>query len=137
MRLLVEADVVEDEKLGFRAEKGGVSQLGAQQVGLGALGDAAGVAEIGLARDGVFDRADQRQGGGGHERVHDRGGRIGHDEHVGFVDFLPAANGRSVEAEAVFEHVGFEIGDGHGEVLPSAGQIDELEIDHLRVVLAC
>ena len=106
MRLLVEADVVEDEKLGFGAEKGRVGQLGAQQIGLGALGDAAGVAEIGLAGDGVFDRTDQRQGGGGHGT-----GPMtavvgsGHDEHVGLVDFLPAANGRAVEAEAVFEHV--------------------------------
>ena len=137
MGLLVEADVVEDEKLGFWAEKRRVGQLGALQIGLGALGDAAGIAGIGLAGDGVFNGADQRQGRHLGERVHDRGGWIGHDEHVGFVDFLPAANGRTVEAEPLFEQVGFQVGDGHGEVLPDAGQIGELKIDHLRVVLAC
>ena len=137
MRLLVKADVVEDEKLGFRAEKGRVGQPGAQQVGLGALGDAARIAGIGLAGDGVFNRADQRQGRHLGERIHDRGGWIGQDEHVGFVDFLPATDRRAVEAEAVFEQVGFQVGNGHGKMLPGAGQIDEFEIDHLRVVLAC
>jgi hypothetical protein len=45
----VPLDAVENEELGFRAEVGGVADAGGLQVGLGALGDGARVAIIGLA----------------------------------------------------------------------------------------
>ena len=137
MGLLVEPDVVEDEKLRFRPENGHVGDLGAPQVVLRPLGDAARVACIILAGDGVLNGADQRQGRHLGERIHQRGVRIGQDEHVGFVDGLPAANGGAVEAEAVLEYIGFQHGNRYGKVLPDAGQIDELEIDHLRLLVTC
>ena len=42
----------------------------------------------------------------------------GHDEHVGFVDGLPAADAGAVEAESFLEDVFFQRLGGDGEVLP-------------------
>ena len=51
MRVLIEADVVEDEELGFGAEIGGVGEAGVLQIHLGLLGDPAGIAIVVLAGD--------------------------------------------------------------------------------------
>ena len=45
------------------------------------------------------------------ERIDHRGGRVRHDQHVGGVDRLPAADRRAVEAEALLEDVLLELAD--------------------------
>ena len=64
VRVLIEADVVEDEELGFGAEIGGVGEAGVLEIQLGLLGDPAGIAIVVLAGDGIDDVADHHQGSG-------------------------------------------------------------------------
>jgi len=47
------------------------------------------------------------------------------------MDGLEAADARAIEANAFRENIGGQLADGGAEVLPGAGQIDELEIDDL------
>ena len=61
--------------------------------------------------------------------------RIRHRQHVRLVDAHPAADRRAVEAEAVLERVLVPVFDREGTVLPGAEHVDELQVDHLGVVL--
>src|SRR5439155_14626634 len=69
------------------------------------------------------------------ERVYERGRRVGDEHHVGLRDLLEAADRRAVEAEPLVEGVLVERMDRQPDVLPCAGQVDELEVDHPHVVL--
>ena len=53
MLVLVEADVVENEELGFGAEKRGIARAAVLQEQFGFLGDPAGIALVVLFGDGV------------------------------------------------------------------------------------
>ena len=55
--------------------------------------DVARIARVVLARQRVLDVAEHHQGGVLHERIDKGGFRLRDDEHVGFVDRLPAADG--------------------------------------------
>src|SRR3546814_4735303 len=57
-------------------------------------------------------RSDQDHHRGRRERVHVDRVEIGLQDHVGFVDGLPAGDRRTIEHEAVFQHV---LGDGRSE----------------------
>jgi hypothetical protein len=84
---------------------------------------------IGFAGDGVQDVADKAQGGVFGERVHHGGVGVGEQDHVGFVDALKTPDARPVEAQALFEFIGIEIGGRYRKVLPQSRHVDELEID--------
>ena len=60
---------------------------------------------------------------------------IGNDEHVRFVDRLPAANGRAVKPQALLESVQLDAMAGNGEMLLHAGKIHEAQIDGLDFLL--
>ena len=93
---------------------------------LGLLRDVARVAAYRLARDRVEDVADQT--GSASSQNGSMTAVAGRDEqHVGLVDRLPAADPRAVEAEALLEELLGRAPDRDGEVLPGAGQVDELE----------
>jgi hypothetical protein len=49
-------------------------------------------------------------------------------------DRLPAADARAVEPEALFETVVLQLVDRHGEVLPGADEIHELQVHHLDLL---
>ena len=132
--VLIEADVVEDEELGFGAEVGGVGEAAVLQVHLGFLGDPARVALVVLARDGIDHVAGHHQRRDFGERIHERGGRIGNQQHVALIDRRPAADA-TVQAEAFFEGLFVQLADGIGDVLLQAGQIGEAQIELLDVVL--
>src|ERR1700677_1890827 len=87
------AAVVEDEELGFGAAVTGVGEAGRLEVGFGFAGDAAGGTVVGFAGEGVFDVADEAEGGVLGEGVDEGGGGVGHDEHVGGLNALPPAGG--------------------------------------------
>ena len=59
---------------------------------------------------------------------------IGDQQHVGFVNRLPAANRAAVKAEAVLEGVFFQFADRVADVLPEAGKIGEAKIENFCVV---
>ena len=132
---LVEPNAVEEEELELGADIDRVPRARLLDVGLGLLGDVAGIARVRLPRDRVLDVADEDHGRHGGERVHLRRRGIGHEEHVRLVDGLEASNGRAVEAEAVLEDALVQLGDGNREVLPEAGEIDEAKIDDLDALL--
>ena len=133
---LVEADVVEDEELGFGADEAGVGHAGALQVVDRLAGDVARIARVVFARDRVLHVADHAERGDHGERIDERGVGLRQEEHVALVDRLPAADAGAVEAEAVFEHFFIELRDGDGEVLPDAGEVHEAHVDRLDVALA-
>ena len=123
-------DVVEDEELGFGTEIGGIADAGRLEVCLGLAGDVARIAAVVFLGDRIEDIADEREGRDGGKRIHLGGGRIGNDDHVGGVDRLPAADGRTVKALTFFKDVFAEFAHGDGKMLPDTDKVHELEIDH-------
>src|SRR5690606_17777918 len=70
------------------------------------------------------------------EAGYDMGGRrIRHQNHVGFVDCLPASDGRAVEHHAVDKHVFVDEADIHRNVLQLTLRIGEAKVDKLDVVV--
>jgi hypothetical protein len=130
-----EFHVVEHEELGLRADEHGIAHPGRLQVGLGLLRDAPRIAVVWLAGGRLQDVADDGKGRRREERVHLGRGRIGHEGHVRLVDGFPASNRRSVEHDAVGEHVLVDDRDVERHVLPLAARIREPEIDVLDVVV--
>ena len=127
----IEMDVVEDEKLGFGAEVGGVGDAAVLEIRFGLAGDEARVAIVALARDRIDDVADHAQRRDLEERIDVGRLGVGHQQHVAFVDRSPAANRRAVEAEAFLEGVLVQLGDGIRNVLGEARQIGETQVDLL------
>ena len=131
--VLIEADVVEDEELRLRPEERRVAEADGRQVGHRLAGDVARVARIVLTRDRIADVADEHQRLASHEWIDEAGRGIRHDQHVGFVDGLPAANARSVESQAVFEVVDVQRARRNRKMLPDAREVDEPQVDDLHV----
>ena len=133
--VLVEADGVEEEELQLGPDEDRVGHAGLLDVGLGLLGDVAGVARVPLAGDRVLHVADQDQRGHRGERIHLGRARIRDQQHVGLVDGLEPPDRRAVEAEPVLEDALAELGHRDREVLPETRQVDEAEIDDLDAFL--
>ena len=128
------ADIVEHEELGFWSEEDRVADARGLHHRLGLLGDAAGVAVIGLAGGRLEHVADQHQGGLGKERIDAGGRRVRHQAHVGLVDRLPPGNRRAVEHLAFGEGLFFDQADIEGDVLPLSARVRETEVDVLDLV---
>ncbi|MBA7589415.1 hypothetical protein ES708_31500 [subsurface metagenome] len=103
MLVLIETDVVEDEKLRLRSEIGGVGQLGLFEVILRFYGDMPGIPGVILACNRIADVADQYECFFGQKGIDE--GRFGDglDQHIRFVDALPAPDARSVETETILK----------------------------------
>ena len=129
------AHAVEDEELGFRAEVGGVAQAGGLHVGLGALGQRARVALVGLAVAGLDHVAGQEQRRLFEEGVDVGGVRVGHELHVRGFDALPAGDRRAVEGVAMGELVFVEVRDRHRDVLLLAAGVGKTEVNELDLVV--
>jgi hypothetical protein len=130
----VEADAVKDEELGLRAEEGLIGDARLCQIGFGLLGDVAGIALVGLARARFHGVGNHHQRRRFAERVHER--RIGHrdQQHVRFVNRLPAANRAGVKAKAVLKGVLFQLTDRVADVLPQTRQVGKAKVQHFGVV---
>ncbi len=111
------ADGVEDEELGFGSEAGFVGDAAFAEPSFAFSGDGAWVAGVFALGDGVADVAAHGEGGSCEKRVDDGGFWEGDEEHVGFVEALPAADGGAVESDAVGESSFGEFGGGVGAVL--------------------
>ena len=72
--ILIEADVVEDEELGFGAEIRGVGDAAVLQIHLGFARDPARIALVVLARDGIDHVAGHHQRSDLAERIDERRG---------------------------------------------------------------
>jgi hypothetical protein len=133
--VLLEPDRVEDVELALRPPVRDVGDPRLAEVELGLPGDISRVARVHLAGDRVPHEAVDHQGGMRQERVDVRSLRVRHQEHVGLLDLLESADGRSVEPVAGLEPVLGELVDGDGEVLHQAGKVAEPEVHHLRLGL--
>ena len=60
---------------------------------------------------------------------------IGNQQHVALVNGCPAADGRAIHAEALFEGRFAKLPDGIRNVVPEPGNIGETQVKDLHVVL--
>ena len=88
-----------------------------------------------MASNRIDDRANETQRRFCIENIDPSGRRIRNDEHVRGVDHPPAANARSIKAEAIGENLLIVFGERGREMLPGAEQIRELEVDQLHVAV--
>ena len=131
----VEADIVEDEELGFRTEIGGVANARGIDIGLGGLGDGARAARIVLARQRLDHVTDQDQRGLGEEGIDHRRVQVRLQHHVGLVDGLPAGDRGTVEHGAFVQEVLVDHHQVEGDVLPLALGVGEADVDILDVLV--
>jgi hypothetical protein len=127
----VELDVIEDEKLGFRTEDGGVRQTGGSQILFGSLRDSAGIPVVGFLGTRFRNGARQRKRRGRAKRINERRCRIRHGQHVGGLDGLPSADRRAVETKAVLENLFCQLANRDTEVLPGPKGVHEFNVHHL------
>ena len=85
-----EAHVVEHEEFGFDADIDGIAQAGGLQIGFGTLCGRTRVTRIERAVAGFHDVANDDQHWRGTERIDIDRVEVGLQDHVGFVDGLPA-----------------------------------------------
>jgi hypothetical protein len=135
VRIGLVLDVVEDEEFGFGADIDGVAEAGCLEIGFSLLGRGARIAAVGFAGDRVENVAEDCHGRLGEERIHVGRRCVGHQDHVGFVDGLPAGNRGAVKHHAIGEKVFIDAGHVHGHVLHLALRVGEAQIDKLDVVV--
>ena len=131
-----ELDAVEDEELGLGADGYGVADAAGLDVGFAQLGGGARIAAVELSCRRLDDIAEHDQAWLGRERIHDRRGRIRHQDHVALVDRLPAGDGRSVEHDSVTKRVFVHGGDVLRGMLPLAAWIGESEVHVFHGIIA-
>ena len=132
----VVAHRVEDVELRLRAEERGVPDPGALEERLGLAGDVPRVTGVRLAGQRVVHEEGQVQGRVLAERVHDRAGRVGHQEHVRLVDLLEPPDRGAVEHAALGEDLVVERLSRDREVLDRPEQVTEPDIDELNLCIA-
>ncbi len=135
VRVLTEAEIIEDVKLDFRAEEGLRGDAGARDVRFRLLRDVARVAAVWLMRDRVHDIADDREGRHLQGGINHCGGRDREEEHVALVNLLETADRGTIEADTLREHARIELARRDREMLPHTEQIDELDINELHARL--
>ena len=132
---LIETNVVKDEEFRFGSEVSRVGNAGGSQIQFGFPCDVARITVVTLLGYGIDDIANEHERWNFSEGIEHVKTGVGHEQHVALVDGGPAANGRTVDPEAVFEGRFRQLLDGVGDVMPEAGQISEAEVQNLRVVL--
>ena len=130
-----EFDIVENEKLSFRTEIGGVADAQTAHVGDRRFRGRARATFIGLVGRRFQHVAENRHRRLGRERIHDRGRQIRAQVHVGFVDRFPAGDRRAVEHETLDQAVFIDGAYGLRQMLHFTARVGETEIDELHVVL--
>ena len=124
--------IVEDEEFRFRAKERGITHAGRFEVSLGALGDRTRAADVTLAGRRFDDIAADDEGFLFEERIHDGGGWVRHEDHVGLIDALPTGDGRTIEHLAFFEEFVVAFARRHGEMLFLALGIRKPDIDEFN-----
>src|SRR5262249_16065783 len=132
---LVEAHVVEDIELDFRAPITDVGDAGGLQMGFCLLRHEPWIARVGLAGHWVAYVADETDGGHVGKWIEKCRFRVGNQQHVGLLDSLEPADTRSVEANPVLENLFAELVGRNREMLPQSGHVAEFEIENFDFVL--
>ena len=133
--VLLVADLIEDEELRLGPDEAGVGNPRLLQVLLGFARDMARVPRELLPGDGIDHVGDHAHRRLGKERIDASGGGVRHGHHVGLVDAHPAANRRAVEPETLLEGAFIQNVHRKRAMLPAPEHVDELQVDHLGLVL--
>ena len=129
------ANIVKDEKLGFRAHIGGVADAGGFQIGLGLDRGAARVTLIGFHGVGFDHVAMDTDGFFGIERVDIGAFGIKDQLHVGLIDGFPARDRGSIKHEPFVDEILIhQIGDD-GHMLQLAARVGKTDIDVFNVFI--
>src|SRR5450759_2071127 len=83
----------------------------------------------------MSDITHKAQGRSCHEGVHNGGVGIRDNEHIAFIDRLKSAHAGAVERFPFYKRLKIKLVQWHAEVLPCTGNVNELEIHHLCVIL--
>ena len=133
--VLLVADLIEDEELRLGPDEAGVGNPRLLQVLLGFARDMARVPRELLPGDGIDHVGDHAHRRLRKERIEACGGGVRDGHHVGLVDAHPAANRRAVEPEALLEGAFIQRVHRKRAMLPAPEHVDELQVDHLGLVL--
>src|SRR5262249_21217147 len=126
--ILIESDVVKNEKFGLGAEVRSIRDTTVSQVKLGLFRDPPGIPIVMLASNGIDDVSVHYQRAGFVKRIEKRGSRIRNDEHIALIDGRPTAYTRAVDAEPILERVLAQHVDRVTYVLGKSGKIREAEV---------
>ena len=135
MHFDLELYVVEHKEFGFGTKKCGVAQSCGREVGLSALCDAARVALIALHGRRFNNVTTQNDRCIVCEGVNHRGAVVGHEDHVGFVNTLPACDRRAVKHFAVFEKVFIDLSGGNTDVLLFTARVGKAQIYPANIIV--
>src|SRR5690606_9838509 len=127
-------DAVEYEELVLGSEQGGIADAGGKQIVLGPLGNRARVTVVALHGGGLDNVAANDNGGFFGEGVDDGAAVVGHEDHVGLADALPAGHGRAIKHFAVFKKAVINDARGHGDMLLFPSGVGETQIHPLGFV---
>ena len=133
--VLLVADLIEDEELRLGPDEAGVGNPRLLQVLLGFARDMARVPRELLPGDRIDHVGDHAHRRLGKKRIDASGGGVRHGHHVGLVDAHPAANRRAVEPETLLEGAFIQYVHRKRAMLPAPEHVDELQVDHLGLVL--
>src|SRR5262249_30986350 len=125
--ILVEADIVEDKKLGLRTEISHVAHASGLEILFSLAGDVTRVTRVGLFGDRINDIAQQAQCWHRAEWVDHSSSWIRNDQHVRGIDRLPATDRRTIKAQPILKDVLFILTERDGEMLPGSDQVHEFE----------
>ena len=126
-----ETHIVEHEEFGFRTNIDGVANACGLQIGFSALCGRTRVTAVEFTGRRFHDVAEDHQHRRCREWIDINRIEVGLQDHVGFVDGLPAFDRRAVEHQAVFQLVFANHARAHGQMLPLALGVGEADIDPL------
>src|SRR3569833_550544 len=131
VHVVVVNDAVENEEFVLRTKQSVIGDARGLQIGLGALGEGARIALVtrhGAGLDDVAADVDRRLF---EEGIDDGCARIECEDHVRFVDALPASDGGAVEHLAVTEQLFVDEPCRDGDVLLFAARVCEAQVREL------
>ncbi len=131
---VVEFDAVEHEEFRFRADIDGVTKARRLEEHFRALGGRTRIARIERTIFGFDDVAHQDHHRRRAERIEEYRVQIGLQDHVRFVDFLPALDRGAVEHQAVSQLIFANDVRAHRQVVPGALGIGKTDIDPLDLL---
>ena len=120
IRVGIVLNIVKNEKFRFRSKVGSVSNSSRFKISFRFLSDIARIAAVFFPGDRVDDITNHANRCVFHKRVHDRGGRIGNDQHVAVIDSLPSPDAGAIEPQSFFKQMFFQLTHRHRKMLPGS-----------------
>src|SRR5690349_10696441 len=135
MGILVEADIVKNEKFSLSAEICRIACTAVFEKQLGFFGDPTGIALVVLLRDGIPHVACHHKRRHFRERIHEGCIGIGNEKHIALVDGSPASDTRSIDTKAVLKRIDGQFTYRIRNVMLQAGYVAEAHIQLAGTIL--